>query len=530
MRILLVEPDYRKQRPHAAAEAGKQRSGDETLWYPPLALMKLARFHKDRGDEVQFVYGCDKSMLPDESLFDSRALWDRIYITTLFTFHFEKIVRTIQFYVEAVGGTVYKVFVGGIMASLMADDLCRATNVVPFTGILHSPRAIGLDSDVDIDLLPPDYSLLDSNVYAIRDTYYAYTTRGCINKCPWCGVPRLEPEFVPYIDIKPIVRSLRDQYGDKANLRLMDNNILASPFLSRIVDDLVELGYGRGQYTNTNPKRQRVIDFNQGVDATYVTEQNMELLARLNIRPMRIAFDRVEEKPQYVKALELAHAHGVKEFSNYMLYNFKDTPLDLYERLLINIEFNERLAAEREGCLAGKIYSYPMRYAPIDDKNGNGTNRTRDIVSECSDKTRRWLTSPLWTKRFMRNIEIMKGAAHGAISPTSTLAKRALGHDKEEFMANLYMPEELLRNRNAHERRVYAHEPKRKPGSGKVEEFRKFILGLLHKQDSRFWTFHNAVSDNTVESVRKALDRTDDTEIKTWLQMYLKERVTKAGQ
>lgn len=524
MRVLLVEPDYRRNgtKPVADADAGTNAPRDEeTLWYPPLGLMKLSRFHKDRGDEVRFVRGCDASALSEAPLFSTDQLWDRVYITTLFTFHFHKVVETIRFYLDAVGGTASKVFVGGIMASVMPKDVFDATGIYPVVGILRSPKQVGLEGKVDIDQVAPDYTLLDGGLYAINDTYYAYTTRGCTNTCPWCGVPRVEPGFHEYIDIKPVIRRLRDLYGDKAALKLMDNNVLASPHLEQIVTDLVELGYGRGQFTKTQPKKQRVIDFNQGLDATHVTERNMRLLSQLNIKPMRIAFDRVQEKKQYVRALEIAHGHGVPEFSNYMLYNFRDTPRDLYDRLVVNVELNERWLEGEVDRVAGKIYSYPMRYAPIDDKHGDRASKSRDVIRADGNDQRDWQLNPAWTRRFIRNIEIMKGAAHGAISPTPTLAKRTIGATFEEFLANLYMPEELIRNRNKHERRVYRHEPDRKPGTGQVEEFREFICGLLKKQDERFWEFHNAVSPNTAEAVRKCLQRTRDREFAKWLKLYL---------
>jgi hypothetical protein len=116
----------------------------------------------------------------------------------------------------------------------------------------------------------------------------------------------------------------------------------------------------------------------------------------------------------------------------------------------------------------------------------------------------------------------MRGAAHGAISATPTLARRTIGRTRQEFIANLYMPEELLRNRNVHEKKVYDHEPDRKAGSWKIEAFRKFIVGLLNKQDERFWTFHEAVSPNTAEAIRRCLAETSDDEMRTWLRMYLK--------
>jgi hypothetical protein len=115
----------------------------------------------------------------------------------------------------------------------------------------------------------------------------------------------------------------------------------------------------------------------------------------------------------------------------------------------------------------------------------------------------------------------MKGAAHGAISPTPSLATRTIGRNFREFVANLYMPEELIRNRNKHEKRVYRYEPRRKPGTGLVEDFRKFINKLLSKQDDRFYFFHLAVSDNRTESIKRALSQTSDKELTKWLALYL---------
>lgn len=519
MRVLLVEPQYRKRNLKTDG-AANSRYDDNTLWYPPLGLMKLSRFHKDRGDEVKFVSGHDSSVFRKRDLFSPADLWDRVYVTTLFTYHFDSIVNTISFYLDAVGKTVGKFFVGGVMASLMPDAIYEKTGVYPIYGVLNSPGPLRLSGDVNIDRLPPDYDLLDPSLYAINDTYYAYTTRGCTNMCAWCGVHRIEPEFLPYIDIKPMILTMREKYGDKANLKLMDNNVLASSKLDRIVQDLLELGYGRGEYTDTQPKKQRVVDFNQGLDASHLTETSMGLLAKLNIRPMRIAFDRINEKSDYIRALQLAHRYGVAEFSNYMLFNFRDTPYDLYERFCVNMRLNEDWIADIPGRVAGKIYSYPMRYAPIDDKDGDGANKRRDNINEEAIVDRDWLRKPVWTRRFVRNIEIMKGTAHGAISPTPTLARRTIGDTFQEFLANLYMPEELLRNRNKHERQVYEYEPKRKPGTGKVEEFRAFILGLLREGGERFQQFHGAVSPNSARAIQSALRDTKDPEIKTWLKWY----------
>jgi len=529
MRVLLVEPQYRRiygakgepEVPDTPEGINREKfRRDDTLWYPPLGLMKLARFHNNRGDFVRFVSGCDRKVVAPPDLL--RPGWDRIYITTLFTFHWDSIVQTIAFYKEAVGGTVGKIFVGGIMASLMPEEVFEETGVYPVTGILTSPTQIDLIGNENIDQLPPDYGVIDPYRYAINETYYGYTSRGCVNQCAWCGVPSIEPEYIPYIDIKPMINMLRKEYGDKPRLRLMDNNVLASQRLEEIVQDLVDLGYGRDAYTDTRPRRQRVVDFNQGLDASFLDEKRMKLIARLNVKPMRIAFDRVTEEKQYVRAVRLANKYGVHQFSNYMLYNWKDSPRDLYDRLVVNIKLNEEWGGESKAETAAEIYSYPMRFAPINSNGVDHPNRRRDLFrnSECSDVD--WKNSAIWTRRFVRNIEIMKGAAHGAISPTPTLAWRTIGETYDEFLANLYMPEELLRNRNKHEKRVYSHEPKRPPGSGKVEEFRRFILGLLKKNDDRFRQFHDAVHGNSVEQVRMAMRLCKDGGILQWLQLYLK--------
>jgi hypothetical protein len=481
--------------------------------------MKLSTFHKRRGDEVHFVHGCGENAASQDDSANAHEGWDRIYITTLFTFNWDKTIRTIKFYRE-IAGNRGQVFVGGIMASLMPKETREETGIDPVVGVLHSPRQIGLESTTNIDLLPPDYDLLDRRRYALNETYYAYTTRGCTNRCGWCGVSVIEPEFVPYIDVKETLKHLRKTYGDKPKLKLMDNNVLASNELERIVDDLVSLGYGRGCFTETRVPKARVIDFNQGLDATFITEEKIRLLARLNLEPMRIAFDRLQEREEYLRAIELAKDHGIRAFSNYMLYGFNDTPRDLYERLKVNTELNARWRAG--GVPTAKVYSYPMRYAPINSKT-TALASDQESGVRVADKRKTNSAGELeWNRRFMRNVEVMKGAAFGAISSTPDLATRTIGGSYDEFTANLYMPEDMLRNRNKYERRVYKREPSRKPGTGDIEAFRSFILQLVKARDCRFLKFLEVVSRNRRAAIREYMHECKDEEIMKWLDFYLK--------
>ena len=508
MKILLVEPAYRRKS--KAMIRGDVNISDDSLWYPPIGLMKIARFHKDRGDEVFFVAG-----IPDyEVKFDKKVKWDIIYVTTTFTFYFKKVVETINYFKK----NADRIVVGGILATLMSADILVETGIEVTVGLLKSARFIGFDDDTNIDELIPDYSILDGRYYAVNNTFYAYTTRGCRIGCPWCAVPSLEPNYEPYIDIKQQIINLRAEYGEKGILKLMDNNVLISEQLKDIIDDLVELGYSRNMRTTLG--KPGIVDFNQGVDASHINIKTIKLLSKINISPLRIAFDKISERKIYINAVELAFKNGFKTISNYMLYNFRDTPKDLYERVMVNIRLNEKWKTGVKGK-AGQIYCYPMRYAPINEKLGVHANRNRNFFKAVNTRDIDWLKAPVWTPKFSRNIDVMKGVAHGAVPTVASLAKRTFGRNLEEFVTNLYMPEDMLRNRDKYEHNIHAGEKPRALGNGEIEEFRKFILSLLRRKSESFYFFHNAVTPNSKITIREALTKTRNQEIIKWLNRYL---------
>src|ERR1700728_2205119 len=120
--ILLIEPGYKNK-------------------YPPLGLMKLAQYHGPHGkkDHVRFIKGEDRSVL-------ERA-WDRVYITTLFSFEYSKIVETIEFAKRITHGQTDKIFVGGIAASLMHERFTKndAWSGIRFIkGLLGEAPAVSL--------------------------------------------------------------------------------------------------------------------------------------------------------------------------------------------------------------------------------------------------------------------------------------------------------------------------------------------------------------------------------------------------
>lgn len=405
--ILLVEPGYKTK-------------------YPPLGLMKISTYHKMKGDRVTFVKGCSKKTLDE--------YWDRVYISTLFTYTWAETVRTIQFYSEGLFGFSRKIFVGGIIASLMPDDLFNATGVRPVEGLLNDTLKIDQDDDIIIDDLPPDYLILDQVkpfVYSYTDSYIGYSTRGCIRNCDFCAVSKFEPKYVPYKNIGRMIKHIDELYGKKQNLLLMDNNVLASNCFDIIIDDIKAAGFVKGA-TFGPTKRKRVVDFNQGLDARLLTEAKMKRLSEIPLVPMRIAFDDIKLKDTYIKAVRLAHKYGQKDMSNYVLYNHEDTPDGFYERLSINIDLNEEFAekaAQGEGVKT-VIYSFPMRCIPIGAKTRNVDTGNR-----------------YWNKRYLRGLQVILSVIRGPVMTGKRFFQQAFGRDVDEFKAILCMPDVFIRNR-----------------------------------------------------------------------------------
>ncbi|TCP72973.1 radical SAM protein [Sphingomonas sp. PP-CE-1G-424] len=418
-RILLIEPGYKNK-------------------YPPLGLMKIAQYHGPNGknDHVTFVKGEDPSVL-------SQA-WDRIYVTTLFSFEYPKISTSIDYALKVANGQADKVFVGGIAASLMHERFVeerRWQGVRFIKGLLTGPpaKALQLDdfseelysddySNTAIEDLVPDYSILSQidYEYPVRDAYFAYTSRGCIRKCHFCGVPKLEGMQRDVESLTAIVRSIDEMYGPKKDLILMDNNVVASPRFKDIIAEIRDLGFTPGAKLTRPGSRvavQRRVDFNQGVDARILCKDPMYLreLATICLKPLRIAFDHLGVRKPYEQAVRYAHEHGLTELSNYMLYNFHDDPADLFERMRLNVTLNEELNI--------RVWSFPMRYQP--------TNRPDR--GHIGDK---------WSRFELRSMQIILQATHGVVSGEPTFFRRAFGDTVAEYETILMMPHDMIFNRD----------------------------------------------------------------------------------
>ncbi|PWJ17563.1 radical SAM protein [Jannaschia seohaensis] len=414
--ILLVEPGYRNK-------------------YPPLGLMKIAQYHGPNGkrDNVRFVKGEDSSAY--------ETAWDRVYITTLFSFEWERTARSIDYALDLVGGQAHRVFVGGIAASLMHEsfiDEPRWRGVRFIKGLLGEAPAVslGLDpfeeelyaDDVNgkpIEDLVPDYSILDhiEYQYPVNDAYFTYASRGCVRKCAFCGVPKLEGAQRDTNSLSEVVEGVSKLYGEKRDLILMDNNVVASANFKEIIAEIIDLGFERGaKLKRGRYELQRRVDFNQGVDARILCKDPMYLqqLARIALKPLRIAFDHLGVKKPYAQAIRYSADAGLTELSNYMLYNFNDSPADLFERMRLNVTLNEELNI--------RIFSFPMRYQPVarPDRGHVGKN---------------------WNSYYLRSMQVILQATHGIVSGAPEFFRKAFGDTYEEFENILLRPHHYIFNR-----------------------------------------------------------------------------------
>lgn len=419
--ILLIEPAYKNK-------------------YPPLGLMKIAQYHGPRGkrDNVRFVKGEDYSVLD--------TAWDRVYITTLFSFEYKRISRSIDFALEVVNGSADRVFVGGIAASLMHErflqeprwrgvrfirgllDKSPAESLLldDFAGELYSHDRYGTPIEDHI----PDYSILSQIKYRypVHDAYFTYASRGCIRKCSFCGVPKLEGAQRDTQSLSTVVRGIEELYGPKKDLILMDNNVVASSKFKEIIAEIRDLGFTPGsKLTRGRMSTLRRVDFNQGVDARILCKDPFYLreLSTICIQPLRIAFDHLGLSKPYTQAIRFACENGLTELSNYMLYNFHDSPTDLFERMRLNVALNEELGI--------RIFSFPMRYQPTNLPD-------RSYVGE------------KWNRYYLRSMQIILQATHGIVSGSPDFFKRAFGDTYEEFERILLRPHHFIFNREWYER------------------------------------------------------------------------------
>jgi hypothetical protein len=196
----------------------------------------------------------------------------------------------------------------------------------------------------------------------------------------------------------------------------LDNNILGIAGIEEIIAEIREMGFHAGARRKS---RERTVDFNQGLDARLISQKPelAKFLASICLSPVRLGYDFLAMRKPYENAVRLLAEQGFKEFTNYMLFNFNDTPRDLYDRLWVNANLNKELGI--------RITGFPMRFIPM-------------------DKVSRRYVAPGWHWRYLRGVQCVLLATRGLVSPNPDFIGNAFGETFEHFIEILSMPDRYI--------------------------------------------------------------------------------------
>lgn len=212
--------------------------------FPNLALMRISAWHKAHGDTVEW--------------FMPLARYDRVYASKVFTFTPDD--------------------------PYLPPDAIRGGTGYDVTSRLRP----------EVESMRPDYT-----IYPYYKEAYGFLTRGCVNHCPWCVVPKKEGAIHVVDDIENICRT---NTGFRHSAILMDNNFLAAP-----------IDFVREQTEKMRQLKIRV-DFNQATDARLYDDERAQIMAKVPwLSMVRISCDTDAMLPHCVAAIQRLRGFGCRK-------------------------------------------------------------------------------------------------------------------------------------------------------------------------------------------------------------------------
>lgn len=228
---------------------------------PNLALMKLAHYHRGRGDEVCFTKHVERDMFEPD--------YDIVYGSAIFSFSANRVALfREQFPGAIVGGT---------------------HNTLDNTTV---EQVLGIDEG----------ETYDYSIYPKFDGSIGFTQRGCRLKCGFCVVPKKEgkPRSVNTIDTiwrgEPWPR----------HLHLLDNDFFGQPreqWQARV--DEVKAGGFR-------------VCLNQGINTRMIDDESAAAIKAMGywddsfkVRRLYTAWDNIGDEARFFRGVETLAKHGI---------------------------------------------------------------------------------------------------------------------------------------------------------------------------------------------------------------------------
>lgn len=216
--------------------------------FPNLPLMKLSAYHKARGDRVEFINFLEH--------------YDIVYVSKVFGDEYSQMNGTcINADKIVYGGTGFAIEIeNGKEVYDKSKD-----NPLPY----------------EIEHMFPDYSLYPD---LTKNKAYGFLTRGCCNACEFCIVSEKEG----ICSVK--VADLSEWWNGQKEIILLDANILACKQRKKLLQQLID--------------SKAKVDFNQGLDARFITPDIAEMLKQIKTKSYHLAFDFMRNEKQIIKGLK----------------------------------------------------------------------------------------------------------------------------------------------------------------------------------------------------------------------------------
>jgi len=377
-KILLVQPEFpipNKRKVHHD--------------FFPIGLLKIGTYLKrKRQCRVKLVFQNEEvGFQPDE-----------IWITSLFTYWSKYVRESIEYYKKTYPGA--KIFLGGIYATLMADDI-KIPDITIQKGVYHPAEEYCKNNNIDESLLsePLDFQILHS-------------MRGCFRKCEFCGTWKIEPKEEFTAEIHDLI--------NKNHVIFYDNNILRRPDIN---DFLIKLSEKKVDDKRVTYESQ------SGFDGRILDQEIANLLKKARFTDVRIAWDGKEGVESLKKQMEYLHNAGYpkKDIYVFMLFNWNLTPREMEEK--------------RVKCWELGVQISDCRYRPLTQLYDNYSTRL-----DQTDKD--YYIHDGWTdkevKAFRRNIRKHNICVrHGLLFYSSEMERMKIDQQKSMQIRSLVDKDEI---------------------------------------------------------------------------------------